>query len=180
MERKQITRFVLIALYAALIAAGAFIRIPFVPVPLTLQTFFALLAAGTLPVCMALFSVLVYLFLGAAGLPVFTSGGGMAALLGPTGGYLAGLVPAVLIGSLLMKVPFFRGRAGYAVSSVAATAVIYAVGIPWLGYSMDIPLASAFISGLLPFIAGDVLKIIVTVAAAPLIRPRIEELLSRN
>ena len=54
MERKQITRIVLIALFAALVAAGAFIKIPLVPAPMTLQTLFMLIASATLPPLMAL------------------------------------------------------------------------------------------------------------------------------
>ena len=72
MERKQITRFVLTALFAALISAGAFIKIPLVPAPVTLQTLFALLAATILPPAMALLSVVSYLLLGVLGLPIFT------------------------------------------------------------------------------------------------------------
>ena len=67
MERRQITVFVLVALFAALIAAGAFIRIPFIPVPITLQTLFALLSAAVLPPLMSLSSVIVYLVLGGIG-----------------------------------------------------------------------------------------------------------------
>ena len=103
MDRSRIMRTVVTALFTALVAAGAFIRIPMVPVPMTLQTFFALVAAACLPPTMATVSMLVYLFLGTVGLPIFTAGGGLAALLGPTGGYLIGLVPAVLAGSLVMK-----------------------------------------------------------------------------
>ena len=93
MERKQITKTVLVALFAALVAAGAFIKIPFVPVPMTLQTLFALLAAACLPPSMAVSSIVIYIFLGAIGLPILTAGGGLAAVLGPTGGYLFGMIP---------------------------------------------------------------------------------------
>ena len=103
MERKEITKIVLVALFAALIAAGAFIKIPLVPVPVTLTTLFVLLAALCLPPFMALSSIVVYLFLGGIGLPIFTSGGGLAAMLGPTGGYLFGMIPAALLGSLIMS-----------------------------------------------------------------------------
>ena len=63
MERKEITKIVLVALFAALIAAGAFIKIPLVPVPVTLTTLFVLLAALCLSPLMALSSIVVYLFL---------------------------------------------------------------------------------------------------------------------
>ena len=99
MERKEITKIVLVALFAALIAAGAFIKIPLVPVPVTLTTLFVLLAALCLSPLMALSSIVVYLFLGGIGLPIFTSGGGLAAMLGPTGGYLFGMIPAALFGN---------------------------------------------------------------------------------
>ena len=69
MERKQILRIVLTALFAALIAAGAFIRIPLVPAPMTLQTLFLLIAALCLPFRLAVASTAAYLFLGAVGLP---------------------------------------------------------------------------------------------------------------
>ena len=103
MDRTKITRIVLIALFAALIAVGAFIRIPLPPVPITLQTLFTLVAALLLPLPVSISSVLVYLFLGIIGLPIFTSGGGLAAVTGPTGGYLIGLIPAVIIGGLMVR-----------------------------------------------------------------------------
>ena len=128
MERKQIARTVLVALFAALVAAGAFIKIPFVPVPITLQTLFALLAAACLPVSTALLSVIVYLLIGAAGLPVFTSGGGIAAMTGPTGGYLFGMIPAAIAGSLVMKALESRIRLASLVSALVSTFCLYLVG----------------------------------------------------
>ena len=94
MERKQIRKITMTALFAALISAGAFIRIPMIPVPITLTTLFTMLGSACLPPSLALSSIIVYIFIGAAGLPVFTSGGGLASLLGPTGGYLIGMIPA--------------------------------------------------------------------------------------
>ena len=103
MERKQIRKITLTALFAAMISAGAFIRIPMAPVPITLTTLFTMLGSACLPPSLALSSIIVYIFIGAAGLPVFTSGGGLASLLGPTGGYLIGMIPAAFAGSMLMK-----------------------------------------------------------------------------
>lgn len=180
MERKQITKITLTALFAALIAAGAFIKIPLVPVPVTLTTLFVLLAAACLPVSTALLSVIVYLLIGAAGLPVFTSGGGIAAMTGPTGGYLFGMLPAAIAGSLVMKALESRIRLASLVSAFVSTFCLYLVGLPWLAWQMDISLAAAFISGFVPFIIGDTLKIIVTVTVAPSVRPRIKELFARE
>ena len=130
MERKEITKIVLVALFAALIAAGAFIKIPLVPVPVTLTTLFVLLAALCLPPLMALSSIVVYLFLGGIGLPIFTSGGGLAAMLGPTGGYLFGMIPAALFGSLIMRLFESKLRIGAVISSIVSTVFIYLVGLP--------------------------------------------------
>ena len=110
MERKRITVSVLVALFAALAAAGAFIKIPMVPVPMTLQTLFALLAATCLPPLMAISSIAIYLFLGAIGLPIFTGGGGIGAMIGPTGGFLVGMLPSVAAGALVMQTLSSRPR----------------------------------------------------------------------
>lgn len=180
MERKQITGCVLVSLFAALIAAGAFVRIPFVPVPITLQTLFALMAALCLPVHLAVLSVAAYLVLGAAGLPIFTSGGGFAALLGPTGGYLIGMIPAVIAGGVMARAFAARPKLAAVLGSIAADALIYLIGIPWLAVSMDISITAALVSGLVPFIPGDALKIAVAASVSPLIRPRVLEMLERE
>ena len=180
MERKQITGCVLVSLFAALIAAGAFVRIPVVPVPITLQTLFALMAALCLPVHLAVLSVAAYLVLGAAGLPIFTSGGGFAALLGPTGGYLIGMIPAVIAGGFMARAFAARPKLAAVLGSIAADALIYLIGIPWLAVSMDISITAALVSGLVPFIPGDALKIAVAASVSPLIRPRVQEMLDRE
>ena len=181
MERNQIVRFVLTALFAALVAAGAFIKIPLVPAPMTLQTLFALIASTCLPTSLAVSSIVVYLLLGAIGLPIFTSGGGLAAMFGPTGGYLIGMVPAVLAGSLMIVIlPASRIRLAVLLSSLVNTFFIYLIGVPWLGHKMGISLSAAFVAGFLPFAIGDALKIAITTAVSPVIRPRIQDMLNRE
>ena len=180
MERKQITKITLTALFAALIAAGAFIKIPLVPVPVTLTTLFVLLAAACLPVSTALLSVIVYLLIGAAGLPVFTSGGGIAAMTGPTGGYLFGMLPAAIAGSLVMKALESRIRLASLVSAFVSTFCLYLVGLPWLAWQMELSFLSVLTAGLVPFIPGDILKIVVVFFIAPVIQPRVKELLERE
>ena len=180
MERKNIAACVLVSLFAALIAAGSFVRIPFVPVPITLQTLFVLVSALCLPVHLAALSVTVYLVLGAAGLPIFTSGGGFAALLGPTGGYLIGLIPAVIAGGIMVRALSARPRLSAVLGAIAAEILIYLVGIPWLAASMGISVPAALVSGLVPFIPGDALKLAVAVSVSLLIRPRVMEMLERE
>ena len=180
MERKQITKTVLVALFAALVAAGALIKRPLVPVPMTLQTLFALLAAACLPPSMAVTSIVIYIFLGAIGLPILTAGGGLAAVLGPTGGYLFGMIPGVLAGSALMKVLGSRIRLASLLSAIVTTVFIYLVGLPWLAWQMELSFLSVLTAGLVPFIPGDILKIVVVFFIAPVIQPRVKELLERE
>ncbi len=175
MERKQIREIAFISLFAALIASGAFIRIPFVPVPLTLQTFFVMLSATCLRSRDAFFSSLVYLFVGLIGLPVFTTGGGIAALLGPTGGYLAALPISALLSSFVMKLPFLSVKKRALVSALINTLIIYSIGIIWLMMTTEISIYAALLAGLVPFIFGDAVKIAVTVFVTPVLRQRIDE-----
>lgn len=86
-----------VALFAALIALGAFVKIPFPGVPLTLQGVFVLLAGLLLGPQKGLLAVSLYIFIGLAGLPVFSGGGGIAYIFRPSFGYLLGFLPAVFV-----------------------------------------------------------------------------------
>jgi len=121
-KRKQtILDMVLIALFAAIIAVCAQITIPVPPVPFTLQTLAVFLAGGLLGMKRGFFSVLIYILLGAVGVPVFAGfKGGFAALIGPTGGYIIGFIATVLI------VGFFYDKFG---SKLWITAVAMLVGL---------------------------------------------------
>ena len=103
----DIKKMAFASLFAALIAVGAYIKIPipFSPVPITLQVFFIFLAGAMLGARWGTLSVIVYLLLGIVGLPVFSGGAsGLGVLLGPTGGYLIGfVVAAFLVGTLCEK-----------------------------------------------------------------------------
>lgn len=152
---KNLTRT---ATFTALIAVGGWISItiPFLPlVPFTLQTLFIFLAA----VVMKRYAVLpaaMYVLLGICNLPVFHNGtAGIGVLLGPTGGYIIGFIPAALIAGLLMERDFkWSGIAGIAAASI----IIYALGTAWLSVSTGMPPAAAFMIGVIPFIPGDILK----------------------
>ena len=110
-----------------------------------------------------------------SGLPVATSS---ASYLG---GYLIGLVPAVLAGSLVMKTSSSIGTRGAAILSVVVTNVlVYLVGLPWLSASLGLSFTATIAAGLLPYIAGDVVKSVVTVTVAPSVRARVVDLVSRD
>jgi biotin transport system substrate-specific component len=140
------------------LALSAHLRVPFWPVPMTMQTFAVLMIGASLPLAESLSALYAYLALGGLGLPVFAGAGGIAALLGPTGGYLAGFVLAGLLLGLL------RARAGglprgFALFAglVAADALIFAAGLLWL--ARFVGSAQAVRLGLLPFLLADATKV---------------------
>jgi biotin transport system substrate-specific component len=143
--------------FIGLIAVGSWISVPFVPVPITLQTLFVLLA-GTVMHRSAVIPVTLYVILGALGLPVFHNGiAGIGVLLGPTGGYLVGFIPASLAAGLAYE----HTRPALRISGLAtATALIYIFGIGWLVLSTGMGLLPAVIIGMLPFLPGDAVKAI--------------------
>ncbi|NLM29169.1 MAG: biotin transporter BioY [Methanomicrobiales archaeon] len=141
--------------FIALIAAGSWISIPLPPVPLTLQTLFVLLA-GIIMQRYAVIPVGLYILLGAANLPVFHNGtAGLGVLLGPTGGFLLGFLPAVLIVGIAYENESPKIRIA---GLIAATCMIYLFGVVWLSWSASIPLLQAALLGVAPFLIGDALK----------------------
>lgn len=146
---------------SALLALSAHVALPFWPVPLTLQTLAVLLIGTVAGPRLGLACVLAYLAEGLAGLPVFAAGAGPAVLLGPTGGYLLGYLPAVALAGLAAG----RGR-GSALRTVlifcAADAVVFAFGLARLAALVGGSKAVEF--GLAPFLPGESLKIALATA----------------
>ncbi len=144
------------AAFAGLIAAGSWISIPFFPVPFTLQTLFVLLA-GAVMRRSAVYPVALYLLAGLLGMPVFHGGtAGIGVLLGPTGGYLVGFLPAAVVAGLgYSGISEMRRIAGL----MGATGVIYFFGVAWLTLSTPLPWTEAVLLGVLPFLPGDAIKL---------------------
>ncbi len=159
------------SLLAALIAVGAYIAIPIGPVPIVLQNFFVLLTGLLLGSRWGLISVAVYLLAGAVGLPVFAGGsGGIGRLVGPTGGYLVGYLPAVLVIGLISE---RKGNQTVLdiVAMLCGSAMIYLLGVTWLKVVTGMTPSKALMVGMYPFLPGDVLKIAVAVPVARSLRP---------
>ncbi|MCL2324129.1 MAG: biotin transporter BioY [Actinomycetia bacterium] len=153
------------ALIAAALAVTSWIAALLPYAPLTLQTFFVVLAALLLRPRWAAASLLVYVALGAAGLPVFAGGkGGAAVLVGPTGGYLLGFVLAAAVGALIAGAAPSLAR--QALAAGVMIVVINGLGTLWLAYSAHLSLAVAAAAGALPFLAGDLLKAAAALAVA--------------
>jgi biotin transport system substrate-specific component len=152
---------ILCALFAALTAVCSMISIPlpFTPVPINLATLSFFLAGGLLGSKYGSLSQLVYVFLGAIGLPVFHSfTGGLGILTGPTGGYIIGYAAgAWLIGFLAEKMG--RGFVKNITGMIAGLAVCYTLGTLWFMYLTSTGLPAALAMCVVPFLVGDAVKI---------------------
>ncbi len=142
------------------------------PVPITGQTFTVLMMAALLGSRRGVLCILVYLAEGLLGLPVFAQGkAGLAAFLGPTGGYLIGFVVAAWIVGALSERTWDRRVPGTAAAMVLGNLAIYACGLAWLFCLVHVfakPLGGGVLAvGLYPFLAGDVLKIMLAAILLP-------------
>lgn len=149
---------------SAFVAACAHVAVPlpFSPVPFTLQPFAVLLLALLLSPADSFLAMAAYLLEGAAGLPVFSPAGlgGVAQLLGPTGGYLfAYPVAAPLAGWLLRSLRMPSRFVAGVLSGAAALAVVFAMGAGWLAAEMHISAGHAFALGVLPFAPSEAVKL---------------------
>ena len=172
-QTNQIRMTVYTAMFVALIACGAFIAIPIGPVPIVLQNMFVLLAALILGPAWGLACVGVYLLIGLAGLPVFAGGtAGIGKLFGPTGGYLLGYLPAVYVTAVISKT-LKKTMTGDIIAMVIGSLIVYAAGVPWLKFAFAMSWEKAVAVGMLPFLIGNVLKIIAAALITKKIRPLI-------
>jgi biotin transport system substrate-specific component len=142
------------------------------PVPVTGQTFGVLMVAALLGSRRGALCVLTYLAEGLVGLPVFAQGkAGLAAFLGPTGGYLVGFVLAAWLVGTLSERTWDRRVPTTIAAMVLGNVVIYACGLAWLlclTHILARPLAGGILAvGLYPFILGDILKIAVAAVLLP-------------
>ena len=149
------------------IAVSAQIAVGY-PVPITAQTLAVLMIAALFGSRRGVACLLAYLVEGAVGLPVFAQGkAGLAAFAGPTGGYLIGFVVAAFGVGLLAEKGWDRRFWSTVLAMVIGNIVIYAFGLAWLSLLPGVGFRSAIAGGLYPFIAGDIVKVIIAAAALP-------------
>ena len=162
-----LTKAVLVVFGSLLLAVSAQFKIPLYPVPVTGQTLVVLLIGMTYGPRLGGITISAYLFEGALGLPVFAGGAaGVAVLLGPTGGYLFGFLLAGVAMGFLGE----RGMGRTVISTVLAMVignfVIYLCGALWL--TNFIGFGQAIMAGVMPFLYGDALKLVVAAGLMPL------------
>lgn len=140
------------------VAALVAIPLPFTPVPITMSTFAVMLTGAVLGSRRGALSAALYLFIGAAGAPVFASG--HSGIFLPTFGYIIGfLFAAVVVGQLARRQADRRVGTTMLLGALG-TLVIYAFGVPWLAVSLSVDIGQAILLGVAPFLVGDALKIL--------------------
>ena len=158
--------FLLLALAGALlITVSAQIKVPFIPVPMTMQTLAVFVIAAAYGLRLGAATVALYLAQGAIGLPVFTGGAGLAYLAGPTGGFLIGFLAAVIIIGFAVD----RGWGSNPLKLFGATLigaiVLMALGFAWLAGIIGVE--KAWVAGVQPFLLGELTKVILASALIP-------------
>ena len=138
-------------------------------VPISLATFCVMLFGLAFGWAKAVVAVLVYLALGAAGLPVFAKGmGGIAVLAGPTGGYLVGYLFLAFFSGIFFRRKFYL----QILMVLAGTVVLYAFGTAWFMIQQKAALAPSLLSCVVPFLPGDAVKIAAAFGMARLLKKR--------
>lgn len=176
MENKKSTTYqlALIGVMTALtcILGPMSVVLPFTPVPISLTNLVVYLSVCLLGWRLGTVSYLVYLLIGLVGLPVFSGfTGGAGKLFGPTGGYLIGFIFMAIVAGLFMERQsrwYFR-----LLGMILGTLIAYLFGTLWLAYVANMNFQGALAAGVLPFIPGDLVKMLLILLAAPLIETRI-------
>lgn len=181
----SVKQMILVSLFAALTAVGAFIQIPLGTVPITLQFLFTSLAGVILGSKLGALSQIVYVIIGLMGLPIFAGGaGGFSVIISPTFGYLIGFIlAAYAIGKIAegsAKISFMRLFIG----SLVGIIVIYIVGVPYLYAILNnvlgkkVTFAAALKIGFLVFLPGDLLKCVITAILGIRIIPAVKKFIT--
>jgi biotin transport system substrate-specific component len=155
------------AALTALAAQFAFI-VPWTPIPYTLQTGAVLLVGTALGTVRGTLSMLLYVLVGAAGLPVFAqASGGSEHLIRATGGYLIGFIVAAAVVGRLAELGWDRRFATAAGLMLVGTLIIYALGVPALAIVTGLPFDDALTSGALVFLPWDLAKVLLAAWLLP-------------
>lgn len=169
---KKITTYemAMCGIIAALMCIAGPLSVPIGPVPVTLTNLIIYFSIAVIGMKLTLISYIVYLLLGAAGLPVFSGfAGGLGKLAGPTGGYLIGFILMILIGGVIYERFESRPAIG-GVGMFLGLAVAYLFGTAWFVYQMKVGVGYALTVCVWPFIPFDLAKIVMAIAAGRIVR----------
>lgn len=168
-QKIRTKQMVLIALMTAVtcVLGPLSIPLPFSPVPISLTNFAIFLAIFVLGMKNGTISFIIYLLLGAVGVPVFSSfRGGLQVLAGPTGGYLIGFIFLALIMGFALD-HFDRKLLPTIIGMIIGMVVCYAFGTVWLAKLLSLSFKEGLMMGVIPYLPGDAAKIIIAAIVGP-------------
>lgn len=182
------------ALFSALFIASTLIKIPlgFTPIPITLGTFGIMLAGGILGATYGFWSIFIVVALTATGLPLIGGAGGLAKIIGPTGGYIWMYPIAALLIGLVSDALFSKknklSRSGQILLLLAifvfGSLLLYVTGVPWLAHVSDKveydTVSGALAAGMYPFLLGDAIKAIAAALIIISLKPVLPAIRSRK
>ena len=161
----------MIALMTAVtcIVAPFAIPLPFSPVPISFTNFIILLNLYILGTRYATFSYLLYLLIGMVGMPVFSGfAGGFGKLAGPTGGYLIGFI--FMLPAAGFFIDHFKDKKYmHVLGMILGTIICYIFGTGWLCIQAHMSFQAGLAAGVIPYVPGDLIKIVVVMAIGPVI-----------
>ncbi|OQW54245.1 MAG: biotin transporter BioY [Proteobacteria bacterium SG_bin9] len=150
---------ILVVAGTALLALSAKVNVPLPYVPMTMQTLVVLMIGAGYGSRLGFVTLLAYIAEGAMGLPVFASPvGGLAILAGPTGGYLVGFAVAAFVTGWMCEHGFGRSALRVFIAMAVGHLIIFAFGFAWLAYGVKLGAERAWLVGVVPFVAGSVVK----------------------
>lgn len=165
------------ALFAALTAVGAWLKLPLGEVPYSMQVFFVIFAGILIGSKLGLMSQLVYILLGLAGIQVFTKPSGIQYIFEPTFGFLIGFALAAFVAGLIVELLKKNHFMTYLIATISGIIVIYACGVPFLWMIQSVYLGKAFSFalavkyGFMPFILKDLVTcVVISVVAPPIVK----------
>jgi biotin transport system substrate-specific component len=149
-------------------AAQISVKLPFTPVPITGQTFAVVLVGASLGALRGTASLMVYLWLGVAGAPIYAHhDSGWNVITSASGGYIVGFVLAAALTGFLAERGWDRHFSSSVSAMLTGNVIIYLVGLPWLAVVLNTNLEKTLEYGLYPFVPGDIFKLYLAAAVLP-------------
>ncbi len=175
MKKMNIKQMSMIGVMTAIICVLSPFTIPIGVIPLSLATFTIFLSIYLLGTWKGMISLLLYLLIGLIGVPVFSGfSSGPAKLFGPTGGYFAGYFFMAAISGIFIE-KFHEKKLPSLCGMLIGTTFLYLFGTAWLSYQAKMTFQAALWAGVIPFIPGDLIKILLVLFLGPVIKQRLQK-----
>jgi biotin transport system substrate-specific component len=169
LPRHLVVDITLVVLGAALVGGFAQLYVPLWPVPVTGQTLAVLLVGATLGAVRGAIAMVVYALVGIVGVPWFSeASSGWNVIAGPTGGYIIGFIVSAFFVGWLSERQWDRKVLKAIATFLGGSAVVFAFGLPWLAFALNLNLDQTLQGGLYPFILGGAIKALIAAGLLPL------------